>query len=179
MYVAFAARVSVAVVHDALDEDVNVNCGDTAGPVAGNGWAAVGVPDAPGPALLNVNVTVWPEPMADSVLPSASVTDAVNVAVVPRPKPVIGQVKKQGRVTGAGLILVKARRAATPVLMTIGANVRLRAVPSVMVRVSVSAATRVMGIVTLPLAQAGLGRVANAPDGLALEPPHVSMWAPV
>jgi len=28
-----------------------VNRGDTAGPVAGNAWALVGVPDAPGPAL--------------------------------------------------------------------------------------------------------------------------------
>ena len=82
--------------------------------------------------------------------------------------------KKQGRVTGAGLMLVKASRAAVPVLIAIGANVRLRVVPSVMVRVSVSAATRVIGMVTLPLAQAGLGSVATAPDGLALAPPHVA-----
>lgn len=65
----FAARVSVAVVHEALVEDVKVNRGDTADPVAGNAWAPVGVPDAPEPALANVNVNVWPEPMADSVLP--------------------------------------------------------------------------------------------------------------
>ena len=81
--------------------------------------------------------------------------------------------------TGAGLIPVKASRVAVPSLMVIGANVRLRAVPSVMVRVSVSAATRVIGMVTLPLAQVGLGRVATAPEGLALAPPHVSAWAPV
>ena len=42
---AFAARVSVAVVHEVLEEDVNVNRGDTAGPVVGNVWAAVGVPE--------------------------------------------------------------------------------------------------------------------------------------
>ena len=89
----FAARVNVAVVHELLEEDVKVNRGDTAGPVAGNAWAEVGVPDAPGPALAKVNVTVWPEPMADSALPSASVTVTVNDAVVPRPKPVSGQVK--------------------------------------------------------------------------------------
>ena len=47
----------------------------------------MGVPVAPGPALANVNVTVWPEPIADSVLPSASVTVMVNEAVVPRPIP--------------------------------------------------------------------------------------------
>ena len=83
----------MAVVHEPLEEDVNVNRGDTAGPVAGTGWAPVGVPDAPGPALVNVNVTVWPDPMVDSTLPSASVTDTVKEAVVPRPKPVSGQVK--------------------------------------------------------------------------------------
>src|ERR1700728_1740389 len=116
--------------------------------------------------------------MADWALPSASVTVTVKVAVVPRPKPVIGQVKKQG-VTGAGLMPVKASRAAVPALIAMGANVRLRAVPSVMVSVSVSAATRVIGMVTLPLVQVGLGRVATAPDGLALAPPQVSAWAPV
>lgn len=77
------------------------------------------------------------------------------------------------------MISVKASRAAVPEAIVIGANVRLRVVPSVMVRVSVSAATRVIGIVTLPLAQAGLGRVATAPEGLAFEPPQVSAWAPV
>jgi hypothetical protein len=177
--VPFAARVNVAVVHEELEEDVKVNRVDCAGPVAGNAWAPVGVPDAPVPALAKVNVTVWPEPMEDLVLPSASVTEAVNVAVVPRPNPVSGQVKKQGKVTGAGLILVKASRAAVPAAMAIGANVRLRAVPSVTVSVSVSAATRVIGMVTLPLAHVGLGRVATAPEGLALAPPHVSAWAPV
>jgi hypothetical protein len=177
--VPFAARVNVAVVHEVLEEDVKVNRGDVAGPVAGNVWADVGVPDAPVPALARVNVTVWPEPMVDSVLPSTSVTVTANEAVVPRPKPVSGHVKKQGRVTGAGLMLVKASREAVPVLIAIGAKVRLRADPSVMVRVSVSAATRVIGMVALPLAQAGLGRVATAPDGLALAPAHVSAWAPV
>ena len=59
----------MAVVHDPLEDDVKVNRVDTAGPVAGNAWAPVGLPDAPGPAFVNVNVTVWPEPMADSVLP--------------------------------------------------------------------------------------------------------------
>ena len=93
MYVPFAARVSVAVVHEALEDDVKVNRVDTAGPVAGNAWAPVGIPEAPDPALVNVNVTVWPDPIADSTLPSASVTETVNVAVVPRPKPVSGQVK--------------------------------------------------------------------------------------
>ena len=179
VYVPLAARVNVAVVHEPLVDDVKVNRVDTAGPVAGNAWAPVGVPDAPGPAFVNVNVTVWPEPMADSVFPSASVTVAVNEAVVPRPKPVSGQVKKQGWVTGAGLILVKASRVAVPVLVVIGANVRSRAVPSVIVRVSVSAATRVIGMVALPLVHEGLGRVAVAPEGLALAPPHVSAWAPV
>ena len=89
----FAARVNVAVVHELLGEDVKVNRGDAAGPVAGNVCADMGVPDAPVPALAKVNVTVWPVPIADSTLPSASVTDTVNVAVVPRPKPVSGQVK--------------------------------------------------------------------------------------
>ena len=77
------------------------------------------------------------------------------------------------------MILVKASRVAAPEAIAIGSNVRLRAVPSVMVRVSVSAATSVIGMVTLPLAQVGLGRVATAPEGLALAPPHVSAWAPV
>ena len=81
------------MVHETLEEDVKVNRGDTADPVAGNDWAVVGVPDAPEPALAKVNVTVWPEPMPDSTLPSASVTDTVNVAVVSRPKPVSGHVK--------------------------------------------------------------------------------------
>ena len=83
----------MAVVHEPLEEDVKVNRVDTAGPVVGNVWAPVGDPDAPEPALTKVNVTEWPEPMPDLTLPSASVTDAVNVAVVPRPKPVMGQVK--------------------------------------------------------------------------------------
>lgn len=89
----FAVTVSVAVVHDPLEEDVKLNRGDTAGPVAGRVCAPVGVPDAPGPALVKVKVTVWPEPMPDLTLPWASVTDTVNVAVVPRPKPVMGHVK--------------------------------------------------------------------------------------
>jgi hypothetical protein len=122
------------MVHEVLVEDEKVNRGDAAGPVAGNAWAVVGVPDASEPALAKVSVTVWPEPMADSVLPSASasVTVTVNVAVVPRPKPVMGQVKKQGMPSGAGSILVKASRAAVPAVIAMGANVRLRAVPSVM-----------------------------------------------
>ena len=50
---------------------------------------------------------------------------------------------------------VKASREAVPAAIAIGANVRLRAVPSVMVRVSVSSATSVIGMVTLPLASSG------------------------
>ena len=146
--------------------------------MAGNAWAVVGVPDAPEPALANVNVTVWPEPMADSVFPSASVTVmVVNEAVVPRPKPVRGQVKKQGKVTGAGLIWVKASRVAVPFF---GRDRRKRKIAGRPVGHSQGRGVRCNqgdrdGHVS-DWPRVGLGSVVTAPDGLALAPPQVSVW---
>ena len=48
-----AATVNVAVVHEALDEDVKVNRVDTAAPATGKACAPVGVPEAPEPAFAN------------------------------------------------------------------------------------------------------------------------------